>query len=363
MGLGGIQTFIMAMYRKVDRTKIQFDFLVEKEDPYFSDEIKKMGGHIYCISSRREGYSKYIKRLKDFFSEHDEYKIVHMHTSSLTNVEPLRIAKKHSVELRILHAHSSNIMGKFACIHKIFHKINKVTINRYCNKKIACSKEASEWMFGTTSGVEMFSNAVDSKLFIYDEGNRAEIRREFGISNSSVVLGCVGRFSHPKNHMKMIDIFSAFHKKDKESRLLLVGDGDLREQIEERVTVHNLENAVVFAGVRKDCFRFYSAFDVLVMPSLYEGLPVTLVEAQASNIPCIVSDTITRQVDFEGKIKYVSLDSDDEEWVDIIQKELKNTTRFDNSLVIADNLFDSNAIVEKILKIYNQAYKSEKDKI
>lgn len=359
MDLGGIQTFIMAIYRSLDKRKVQFDFLVEKKDAYFSDEIIQLGGRIYEIPGRRQGMKKNRESLEKFFSEHKEYKAVHMHISSLSYIMPIVVAKKHGVNLRIIHSHNSNVVGKFDFVHKMIHKINQASIDRYCNKKIACSKEASKWMFNTLENVLLFPNAIDSKKFSYNEDSRRKIRSEFGIKDDEILLGNIGRFSTQKNYIRLIDIFSAFHKEHPNAKLLMTGDGALRGQIREKVIEKGLSEGCIFAGNRNDCHKIFSALDAFVMPSLYEGLPVTLVEAQSSNIPCVVSDTITRDVDFEGKIKYVSLVSDDAKWVTEIEEALKISQRYDNSQVIISNSFDNGGVAQELEDIYIKAYEVE----
>lgn len=316
MNRGGLETFIMNVYRNINREKIQFDFLVHTENECAYDrEIKKMGGNIFYVPPRNKGIAKNRKALHSFFRNNDEYKIIHQHASSLSYVEPLKIAKKYNVPIRIIHGHSTKQGGNF--MHRIFHSWNQVNIKDIATDYFACSDNVAEWLYGKSSVHNnehyIINNAVDIEKFKFKESVREKLRKELNIENK-LVLGHVGRFVYTKNHDFLIDIFQSIYIKNKETVLLLVGDGTMRSQIESKVKKSNLEGSVLFLGVRSDIPQLLQAMDVFVFPSYYEGLPVTLVEAQASGLSCIVSENITKQVKLTNKMKFISLKKSANEW-------------------------------------------------
>lgn len=314
MGRGGLETMLMNYYRHIDRDKVQFDFLVHRDfKADYDDEIESLGGKIYRIPRLVPWSKSYKNTLKEFFTSHPEYKIVHVHQDCLSSVA-LKCAKECGVPVRIAHSHNSS-QGKN--IKFLIKKYYMRKIPKYATELFACSKSAGDWMFRGQSYLIM-NNAIDAKSFSYNEEIRNDLRKEFKLAEDECVIGHVGRFFEQKNHSFLIDIFREIKNRDKKAKLLLVGDGALRSAIEDKVRKLGLEESVIFAGIRKDMNNIYQAIDAFVLPSLFEGLPVVLVEAQASGLNCIVSDTVSDEGNIINRVKKLSLDDSTEKWADTV---------------------------------------------
>ena len=315
MGRGGLETMLMNYYRNIDRNKIQFDFLVHrKERADYDDEIEAMGGRIYRISRLNPFRISYRKELKHFFEEHKEYRMIHVHQDCLSSVA-LKVGKQCGIPIRIAHSHNASQDKNLKYLIKMFYK---QSIAKYATHLLACSKEAGQWMFGGAD-FQILNNAIDAEKYTYNENVRKQLRDEMGILPNELVVGHVGRFFYQKNHEFLIDIFEALTKKVS-CKLLLVGDGELRTKIEDRVQAKNLEDRVIFTGIREDVANLMQAMDVFVFPSYYEGLPVTLVEAQAAGLPCLISDHISSDCKKTELIHQMSLSVSTEIWADKILK-------------------------------------------
>ncbi|MDF2907930.1 MAG: glycosyl transferase group 1 family protein, partial [Herbinix sp.] len=313
MQAGGLETLIMNIYRNIDRSKVQFDFLVHYTSRYFyDDEIEKFGGKIYRLSFREDNnFIKYIKDLNYFFSTH-KYEIVHCHMAS-TAIFTLGVAKKYGVSNRILHSHNSStdstIKGK---AKGVLLKVSK----SYANKYFACGVAAGKFLYGIKQ-FEVIHNAIDVEKFAYAQ------RKDDPILNAledKFVIGHVGRFTEQKNHIFLIDIFKDYHAQNSNSVLLLIGEGELRNEIEDKVNKLGLKDSVVFYGTSIDMQSIYKCFDVFLLPSLFEGLPVVGIESQAAGIECLYSDKITKEVEMTDLIKFLPIDSGTEPWVNALDK-------------------------------------------
>lgn len=227
---------------------------------------------------------------------------------------------------------------------------------------IACSKYAGEWLFGKNACKSdkflVLNNAIDSKEFLFNGDTRIKKRKELNINNRFVV-GHVGRFDSPKNHDLLIDIFKVVHDKNNNSLLLLVGDGELRNQIEKKVDGLGLNDSVIFTGVRSDISDLMQVMDVLVFPSLYEGLPVTLIEAQASGLPCIISDNISEEVKITELVKFISIDNNVNIWANEIAKYFNNSTRRNTYQDIAKARYDIELVASEYQNFYISCSKSK----
>lgn len=315
MGYGGIQAFIMNVYRNIDTDSIQFDFLLHKKsNNSYEAEILTRGGRIYYVPPRNQGILKNVVALNDFFKKHREYSIVHMHESSLSYLTPLIVAKKYGVNKRIIHSHSSHILGRK--INLALHKIGKKRIAFIATDYLACGRLAADWFFQNTkvdNKVRIINNGIDIGQFTYNEVVRNKVREELGVSDE-LLIGHVGRFNDVKNHSFLIDVFAEVLKLNRGCKLILVGDGTLRKQIEDKCRIEALDKKVIFTGTRTDVNELYQAMDCFVLPSLYEGFPVSLVECQAAGLPAVISDNITDEVVVKKNIIKKSLSSSPKEW-------------------------------------------------
>ncbi|WP_374723704.1 glycosyltransferase family 1 protein [Calidifontibacillus erzurumensis] len=354
MNRGGLETFIMNVYRNIDRTKVQFDFLVRTQQKCdYDDEIFSLGGNIYYAPSRSQGLRKSIKKTDEFFQDHKEYKIVHFHLSSLSNVSTLRIAKKNGVPCRIVHSHNTRQGG--SPIHKYLHLFNQMFIRSYATDFFACSELAAKWMYPKKifedHEFKIIYNGIEPEKFALNNDIRKRKREELGIVDEFIV-GHIGRFHPQKNHVFLIDIFKEIHKKIENVKLLLVGDGDLRPLIEKKVEEFGLTNNVIFTGVRSDIPELLQVMDVFVFPSLYEGLGIVLVEAQASGLKCFTSDIVVpKEVNISGLVQFVSLNESAQFWAEEILK-YKDYKRSRTTDVIINAGYDIRKIAEELQEWY-----------
>jgi glycosyltransferase involved in cell wall biosynthesis len=335
MNRGGAETLIMNLYRNIDRSKIQFDFLTCKEGAFDSDIID-MGGEIYRIPYITDvGHFKYVKELDEFFGLNRKYKIVHSHMDKMSGLV-LRSAKKAGIPIRISHSHNTSSEGGMGAKLYKWYAGNFILPN--ATNLFACSNYAAEWLFKEMShSTEILKNGIESERFAYSAQIREEIREELNLDKNIFVLGHVGRFAHQKNHTFLIDVFAKFNKVKKDSVLILVGDGPLRLKAEKQVMDLKLKNKVKFLGIRNDIDRMLQAFDVFVFPSLHEGLPVSLIEAQGSGLPCLISENISQEVDLgDHLVEFIPLD-DKNQWVQklkgLVSRKI-NRKRMENSISI-----------------------------
>jgi glycosyltransferase involved in cell wall biosynthesis len=312
MNRAGLETMLMNYYRTIDRTKVQFDFLVHRaEKGDYDDEIKKLGGRIYRFDPITiKSMPNYKKKMMKLLKNHPEYRVVHSHLDALSAL-PLAAAKKAKVPLRIAHSHNTGF-DKNAKI--IMRYIAKHFIRLYATHYFGCSRDAIVFMFGKTiKEYKVINNAINVDDFRFDNSKRNKVRKDLGLGDS-FTLGHVGRFSYPKNHEFLIDIFYSVYKQDNNATLLLVGSGHGESEIKKKVAQLKLEENVKFLGLRSDIASIMQAMDVFVMPSRFEGLPVVSIEAQASGLPCVFSDVVTKDLDITGLCEFVSLDNNADAW-------------------------------------------------
>lgn len=316
MHRAGLETMLMNYYRNIDRTQIQFDFLTHR--PYksdYDDEILSLGGRVYYAPRLYpQNYFAYFKWMANFFEEHPEYKIIHSHIDSMSYL-PLLAAKKAGIPVRIAHSHNIAIDKDFKYPLKQYFRSR---INTVCNERLACGQEAGNFLFGNKD-FKVIPNAIEAKKFYFNKDIRHKKREELGLANKFVV-GHVGRISYQKNHKFLVEIFNELLKMESNSILLLVGVGEKEEEVQEQILKLGINEKVRFLGNRSDVNELYQAMDVFVMPSFFEGVPVVGVEAQFADLPCIFSDRVPREVMFNEKIEFVSLDKSAEEWAKSIVK-------------------------------------------
>lgn len=323
---GGVEAVVMNYYRHIDRTKIQFDFICDNDStniPY--KEIEELGGKVILIPPYQKVF-KYHKELKKVLKD-GNYKIVHSHINTLS-VFSLFAAKCAGVPVRIAHSHSTTNKKEWK------KNIVKVTLRPFtklvATDYMACSEHAGRWMFGNkafdTGKVYILNNAIDLDKFKYNEKLRKKIRKELKISDSTVVIGHIGRFVTQKNHTQLIDIFNEYHKNNNNSVLMLIGQGPLMEEIKEKVNNLGLNDCVIFLGQKDNVNEYYNAMDLFLFPSLYEGLGMVVIEAQVNGLPCIVSDEVPKIAKISDNIKFISIKDSGLRWVSILE-DLNNSSR------------------------------------
>ena len=353
MDMGGIENFLINIYRIIDRNKVQFDFVINdrKKEDIFEKEIKELGGKIYKIPSIVEGgHFQYFKSLRKILKENN-YMIVHSHYNMVSGFI-LREAKKCDVKIRIAHSHNTNDQNlkKFNLINA-YKRVSKFLINKNATLKFACSKEAGEWLY-SKNRFEIIKNGIVTKNYIFNENIRKLKREELKIEKEEIVLGHIGRFDLQKNHEFIIKIFNELVKLNLKYKLILVGDGKLKKEVEKKVRELKLEEKVIFLGVRKDVNELLQAMDLFLFPSLYEGLPVTMVEVQSSGLKSFISNTISQEVDLNcGLINWLSLDQTAKEWAELINNT-KAYKRRNTINEIKKAGYDIEENIKKIEKVY-----------
>lgn len=317
LSAGGVESVLYNYYRNIDHNRFQFDFYVDADSPCQpSQELIDMGARYFIVPPYQK-LPQYIAALTRLFRE-NRYQIVHSNMNTLA-VFSLFAAWRAGIPVRICHNHSSAGKGETArnMMKYALRPFAKVFATDYC----ACSKYAGEWLFGKRSmqkgQVTVFKNAIDLERFRFDSAVRKSVRRELGLDGKYVV-GHVGRFCTTKNHNFLINVFTEVFSRRKDAVLLLVGDGELIGTIQEKVNRLGLEDAVCFLGVRTDVERLYQAMDVFVLPSLYEGLGIVNIEAQAAGLPCVVSDRIPMEAKVTNNIHFISLGTKPGEWAEQI---------------------------------------------
>lgn len=321
MNVGGAETFIMNLYRNIDRSKVQFDFLVFGNG-VFDEEISKLGGKIYYLKYITDiGQIKFTKQLMDFFNN-NTYNIIHSHIDQVSGII-LEVAKKCKIQLRIAHSHSTkNSNGIIGSLYKCYLQ-SKITKN--ANILLACGKDAAKWLYkGKANKALIINNGIEIEKFIYSQEKRLKIRNELKINDNTFVIGHIGRFSKVKNHKFLIEIFEEYLKYNCNSILLLVGTGELQDEIKKLVNEKKIDDKVNFLGLRDDVDYLYDAMDCLVFPSLYEGMSITMIEAQVSGLNILASNNIDKSIDISNNIHWCDLKNNAEIWSNEIVKIGKN---------------------------------------
>lgn len=354
MDRGGLETMLMNYYRHIDRDILQFDFLTHREfSGKYDNEIKKMGGIIHHLPKLNPFSRSYKKALYDFFKSH-EYMIVHVHQDCLSSVV-LKEAKKCNVPVRIAHSHSSSQEKNYLYPIKWWYRH---FISKYATKLFACSQDAGRWMF-CGAPFEVVNNAVEALQFSFNKEIRELKRSEFYIENNELLIGTVGNFWSPKNHSFIIDIFIQIQKKVP-ARLILVGEGPTREAIEEKVINSGIKDKVVFTGVRADISDILQAMDIFLLPSLFEGLPVTVIEAQSAGLPCFISDHVPSESMITDLVEQIPLSKNAEHWADrmieVAQRPRRNTY---NEIVRAG--YDIEKSAKKLQDYYTEVSHGDND--
>lgn len=324
--IGGIQTFILNNIEHIDKTKVQIDFLILDDGNVYETEtnLKLQGYNVYKLEGvwlrKPTDYFNYFKKIDEFFLNHHDYKVVHLHSSS-KNFYVLKSAKKYGIPVRIAHSHNIGFQSKNK-MQIMIGNLCKPLLKKYATDYFACAYLAGEWLFGKKAvkdgKVKVIHNAVEYEKFKFNEEKRIEIRNRLNI-NEKIVIGNVGRFSEQKNHEFLIDIFSEIHKMNKMSTLMLIGKGEKEELIRKKVKNLGLEDDVIFMGFCDNVNELMWAMDIFLMPSLHEGLPVVGIEAQAAGLPCFMSKyVITDEVKITGLVSFVELKQSPKEWAEKI---------------------------------------------
>ncbi len=347
---GGVESVIMNYYRHIDRSKVQFDFLCNTKTVAYEQEINELGGNIYRLTARSENRKQFYHELNEFMKQYaKQYECIWVNVCSLANIDYLKYAKKYGIQRRIIHAHNSQNMD--SKLRGLLHYANKQIIDRYATDFWSCSEEASIFFYKNSiirsSKYRLVNNAIDLNKFAFDETVRNQYRNQLHLDNNTVILN-VGRFHFQKNQLYLIDIFEEYQKRNKDSLLIITGMGEDEQKLRKYVEDKSLTDKVIFLIERSDVNNILMASDIFVFPSLFEGFPLTLVEAQASGIPILCSSSITEKVKMSNNISFISINEPASTWADAIERT--NTTRQSeqNIITIRRNGFDIDTEAKKI---------------
>ena len=341
MDRAGIETMLMNYYRHMDRSKIQFDFLCNKKKPgAYDDEIKALGGRIYHTPGLNPAkYPQYLKFMRNLFREHPEYRIVEAHNGAL-GVYALCGAKVNGIPVRIFHAHGASITKDWKLPIKL---VCKALLPFNMNQHFTCGVAAARCYFGDRIVHEnkyvLIPNAIDIEKFRFDVDIRNRMREKHGLDGRHVI-GHVGRFMAQKNHAFLLELFAAFKKQDPIAHLVLLGEGELMDHMKALAEKLGIEDSVSFMGSVPNVNEWYQAFDAFVLPSIWEGLPVVGVEAQAADLPCIFSKSVTDEIGILERTRFVALEDAMDVWIDALSVALQLTERKDVRELIAAHGYD-----------------------
>lgn len=358
MNRGGAENAIMNYYRHIDRSIIQFDFLLTcNEKSAFEDEIISLGGEIWHIRPLKIWNPwPYLLDILVFFKAHPEYKIVHSHTSS-KSFFPLAVAKACDIPVRCAHSHNSKTERGFT---GIFRTMLMPMLKWVATDYLACGEQAAIWLFGERSfnrgEVRIFNNVIETDAYSFDPPKRKEIRNQLKLKDTTLVVGHVARFSEQKNHCFDINLMKRVKEKGMDCKLLLVGDGELRETIIARAKELDVLNDIIFAGVVPNVNDYLQAMDVFILPSLCEGLPLSVIEAQTSGLPCIVSKgNVPEECGVTDLVSFLPLNSSIDIWAQRVM-ELSIKKRIDHTKQIIDAGYDAETMSVKLMNFYNSKY-------
>ncbi|MCM1234205.1 MAG: glycosyltransferase [Ruminococcus flavefaciens] len=337
-GVGGIETFLLNVYRNIDRSKLQFDFVSSKADVAIEEQINDLGGKVFKIKYGN-GFSYYHQLVNLIKSK--GYKVVHIHKNSAANIIPFLACKRAGVKTVIAHAHSiSPSRGK---ITKVLHYLNRPILNTISNEKFACSGLAALWMFGKRyfdgSKVVYIKNGIEIEHFTYNSEIRAQIREKLGLNEHTFVIGNVGRMERVKNQVFLVDILAEVKKKYADTKLLICGDGKLKGEIVQRAKKFQVEDCIIMLGVCKNVNEMLQAMDVYVMPSLYEGLSVSAVEAQCAALPTFISDTMSSETKIIKQCQILPLNISADDWA-LKVLECRNAKRVNTEVEMKNSGYD-----------------------
>lgn len=339
MDMGGVQSMLMNYYRNIDRNRVQFDFLVQSnEDGFYDNEILAMGGIIHRVSPIKNIFSYYNDVNKVLYK--NDYRIVHIH-ENFRNFHGLVLSYLNRVPCRISHSHNSYPEPSF--IKRIIKKNISFLINRLSTHKYACSSIAADWLYGKRQrrigNTAIINNAIDTQKFRFEKMSRLQKREELNLTDK-VLIGHIGNFSEQKNHEFLIDIFKEIHLLEEKAHLVLVGEGELTEKVKRKVDLLGLTEHVSFLGKRSDANQLLHAFDIFLFPSLYEGLPVVVVEAQASGLKSVISDKISKEIVISNLVTFVQLDRKPSLWAQVVLNNIDDSDPLGMSEVIKENGYD-----------------------
>lgn len=348
--VGGIEKFMLNLYSNIDRSKFQFDFVTTCDHPALENELTELGARIYKVPEYKN-YFEYKKSIKVILNKH--YDIVHIHKNSAANIVPFKVASQFP-NLKIV-AHSHNTHPTISGPTAFLHKLNMNKLYSYANEHLACSEDAGIWLYGNKS-FKVIRNGINASKYRYSEESSNKIRNELNIPQDALVIGNIGRFSLQKNHEKLVDIFYEIKKLEKNSILLIIGEGPLFNKITEQCGRLGIRESVRLVGRRTDIPELLSSMNCFVMPSLYEGLSIATVEAQAAGLPLFLSNTISKQTEITDGIHWFSLNDNStsigQKILNGMKAEHSIKKRLERNKMVINAGYDISKTVDSITRVY-----------
>lgn len=354
----GVARFAYNMDLYHDEDRVHFDYLHHSSidgllmhDKTYDKELQEKGSRVYLVNYASRGLSRFIEEVNTFFEEHgSEYDIVHCQMPNSAFCV-LRDAKHAGVKHRILHSHLNNSSDQF------LHRLRNAPLNAigkmYATDRLACSEDAGKFLFGSKP-FTVIRNGIPIEQFAYDTGINSALRAEYGIPMDAPVIGCVGRMVKQKNYPFAVKVFAQFLRKRPDAKLVFIGDGTDRAELEQAIHDEGVTSSVLLLGVREDINRLYSMLDVFFMPSLYEGLPVSCVEAQASGLPCVYSTDVPHESDITQTGLFVDRTADISQWVTALERAMNGGRLTGNPEVLSARGYSASANAEQLMRYYEQ---------
>jgi len=347
----GVTSVFMNYLRNIDTSKFIFDVVVHKNgDESLKKEIEYLGGTVYNLPDITiSGFPRYKIEFSQIL-KNNKYQILHGHISNAAFLY-MTEAKKQHVPIRIIHSHNGEAASTL--FKRVRNSILERNIKKWCNYYFACSDKAADRLFKDIASEEIviLPNAINTKDFEYNSNVRKQVRDSFGINQKTFCIGHIGRFDQQKNHQFLLEILAGIKEKEKDCLLLLIGTGDLEPQIKRYAVNLGLDKDILFLGQRSDCQRLYQAFDIFVLPSIFEGLPLVGVEAQTSGLPCLFSENISKQIEITDNVWFLPID-DSLVWAEKAISIFKNYFRLDQSIVVSEKGFDIKNKSHELENIY-----------
>lgn len=346
----GTEMFMINVLRSIDRNLFHIDFCITNgEITPNRKEAESLGCKVFVLPSRRENFIKSAIAFTNFFRKHGaEYNAIHWNGGNLSSILVFILAWFYKIPVRIVHAHSSSAVGLH---NRVLHNLNRRLIPYLCNRLFACSPKASRFFYRSNPSV-IINNGIDVNKFDYNLDVRKRVRNDLRIADDTILLGHVGRFDDNKNHAFMLDLFESFHREHVNSAFVFVGNGITFNKIKEEAAQKGLQDFIIFTGSRNDVNELMQAMDCFIMPSKFEGLPFVLIEAQCAGLPCVISDTISKEVNITGNVKFISLVSPVKDWCNMVYQTVTLHVRSSQSRKVADEGYSINKTVKYLEDIY-----------
>lgn len=359
---GGTETVVLNYYNNLNPDRFHVDFMIHGYDDgknKIHRDLINRGSNIFYVTPRGESYKKNIMDIDCVFSKNN-FDIVHCHMDA-ANMFVLKEAKKYGISVRISHSHNAGgIISKKSVLKKFMYELvlayAKNKLKDYSTFNIACSEKAGKWLFGKNEYL-VINNGINFESYKYDVKKRKKIRDDLGVSEDTFLLGHIGRFAPQKNHTMLIDIFDKYHAENSNSKLMLIGQGELEQEIRDKVQLLGIEDSVLFLGVRDDVSDLMCAMDVFLLPSLYEGLPLVGVEAQAAGLTCLVSEEISKEVVISDNIKLLPIENSIDLWVNSILEASDVSVNHDRENVKLSENFNMSHIIKQLEDVYKNLYR------